>query len=125
MIGNLLQVNSASDALAVVLNSFERSTHLGLGLAVGLAVAVKAYEVLSAQIAATDKAEKELDADITRPKNLVFALTGGDLQKEAERLQKDLAEAQKQEGTKTQAVADFLKFGLTNIMVSWFFHRNR
>lgn len=111
LVANLLQVNSASDAVAVTLQSIERSTHLGLGLAIGIGVATKAYEVLNAQIQKTHAAEEALDKDIAAPKSVALGLSNAGLSSESGSLQKDIEEAFKQGNSTTQNAADVLKYG--------------
>jgi hypothetical protein len=111
LVGNLLQVNSASDAAAVALQSIERGTHFGLAAAIGIGVAVKAYEILSKQIEATHAAETALDKDISRPKQFVLGQSTGGLEKDAERLRKEIEEVERQQNSPTQRVLDVLKFG--------------
>jgi hypothetical protein len=92
MVASLLQVNSAGDAVAAVLQNVERASKLGLGLAVGVGVGIAIFEAVKHQLDATDKAYTALQGDLDKPIDLILNLAPEDIGKEIESTKKHVEE---------------------------------
>jgi hypothetical protein len=90
-----LSINDPIQGVAQGLLAIEHSTKLGLGIAVGLAVGIAAFEQIKKQVDETQKARETLEKSTSKPLALTVDLNPADIAAEIENIGKQIDDLEK------------------------------